>query len=173
MTADGLRLMILFFFSMVLALFISAPLLEPYGAVTGLDGNPISPDHFDRWSELNPVSGLAYAVGDILCHQMESRSFIINGSEMPLCIRDVSALMGIVSGLMIAIPFGNHTSKRLFCIPFLMASFMLMGVDVVMQSSCALNIPFTRVVTGLLCGLSVAFIIDLAVRSAWYPGRSH
>ena len=63
----------------VLALMILSPLLSPYGAFRGLDGSPGFID--GGWEGGGPAS-LAYLLGDLVCHQEESRSLILNGSQM-------------------------------------------------------------------------------------------
>lgn len=160
MTPERIRIWLIVFFSVVLALFILAPLLCEPGEVNGLDGTPMVPDYFDLWGTLNPVSGLAYAAGDILCHQEASRSFELNGSQLPVCVRDLSALIGLIAGL-IAVRFaGERFSSPRFCYPFLAVSFALMIADVVIQNVAGLNVFATRILTGALCGLSVAFVIE-------------
>jgi uncharacterized membrane protein len=50
------------------------------------------------WTELNPVWGFVYAVGDLNCHQKYERSWKINGNQMPMCTRDVGIFFGFVVG---------------------------------------------------------------------------
>ena len=106
-----------------------------------------------------------YAVGDILCHQESGRSFHLNGSQLPICVRDISALAGLFAGMCAAMRIGRYTSERRFCVPFLIVSFGLMIADVVIQNVFSLNVVPARVVTGFLCGLSVSFAIDMWFRS--------
>ena len=85
--------------SSVLAVcFFIAPFLSPYGSFLGLDGTPGVMDHWDIWSEKDPFTCVIYSIGDIVCHQEEARMFILNGSEMPICVRDVGLLLGFVIG---------------------------------------------------------------------------
>tara|TARA_B100000902_G_scaffold1466_3_gene1916 strand:+ start:1776 stop:2525 length:750 start_codon:yes stop_codon:yes gene_type:complete len=46
------------------------------------------------WMDMNPVSGLIYAIGDLNCHQKWERSWEINGNQMAVCTRDVGILFG-------------------------------------------------------------------------------
>ena len=160
-------------FSAVLALFIAAPLAAGNGEVDGLDGSPVVPDYFDQWGGLNPLSAAAYAAGDILCHQDSERSVHLNGNQMPVCARDLSALIGLIAGFGISASAGAFTSRTGFRIPFLMASFALMIADVAVQAAFGLNIFPTRIITGALCGLAVAFCIDAAIRGAWHGSPSN
>ena len=165
-TPERIRWGLIAFFSLALALFIIAPLLCDPGAVNGLDGTPVVPDYFDLWGTLNPLSGTVYAIGDILCHQSAEWSFELNGSQMPICVRDISALAGLVAGLLISVRFGEHTSRPKFCIPFLIVSFALMIADVVIQNVYGLNVFSARIVTGLMCGAAVAFAVDRWIRAS-------
>ena len=165
MTPDTLRFASALVFGIALALFILVPVACTYGEVDGLDGTPVVMDYPDLWASLDPVSCVTYAVGDILCHQDSARSFHINGSQLPICVRDVSALAGLFAGMLLTFRIGMYTSDRRFCIPFLIASFGLMIADVVIQNVLSLNVVPTRVITGMLCGLSVAFAMDMWFRS--------
>ena len=165
MTADGFRWLLAIVFTALLALFIAAPLACADGEVSGLDGTPVVIDYPDLWADINPFSGAVYAMGDILCHQDSERSFHLNGSQLPICVRDISALAGLAVGMFLAMRLGRVTSGRRFCIPFLIASFALMLADVTLQNAFSLNVVPTRVLTGFLCGLSVSFAIDMWFRS--------
>lgn len=84
-------------FALALALMIAAPFMAPYGTFVGLDGSAANIEH--GWMGHGPA-GLAYLIGDIFCHQQEARSFILNGSQMPVCIRDTGILLGLVAGFL-------------------------------------------------------------------------
>lgn len=160
MTPRGWRLVLLAFFSAVLALFILAPAACPCGSVTGLNGRPVEPDYFDLWASLPAVPRLAYSVGDILCHQEAARSFAIDGNQLPICARDISALAGMVAGFAQCLSGRARSVSERICIPFLAVSFALMIADVVVQGNLGLNVFITRVITGGMCGIAVAFAID-------------
>ena len=166
LTPEGIRWGLIAFFSLVLALFIIAPMLCSPGAVNGLEGSPMVPDYFDLWGTLNPLSGTVYAVGDILCHQDAARSFELNGSQLPICVRDISALAGLIVGLLVSVRFGAYASRPKFLIPFFAVSFALMITDVVVQNVYGLNVFSARIVTGLMCGAAVAFAIDRWLRAS-------
>ena len=165
MTADGMRALLIALFSVILALLALASFMGGYGAVDGLEGgHPVEPDFFDVWGDLNIVQGSIYAVGDILCHQDSSRSFHLNGSQMPVCVRDISALAGIVAGLLLCVVSGERL-RRHACI-LLAISFPLMFADVAIQNVLGLNVFATRILTGAFCGISVAAVIDKWLGSA-------
>jgi len=65
-----------------------------YDAYTG---TTISPETPFAWTELPTAHAIAYAFGDLNCHNLGERSWTINGNQMPVCVRD----LGIFAGLMI------------------------------------------------------------------------
>ena len=159
MTPDGMRALLTALFSVILVLLALAPFMGGYGAVDGLEGgHPVEPDFFDVWDDLNIIQGSVYAVGDILCHQDSSRSFHLNGSQMPICVRDISALAGIVAGLLLCMIFGERF--RRYAYVMLAASFAVMIADAAIQNVFDLNVFATRILTGGFCGISVAAVID-------------
>ena len=163
MTVNGMRALILALFSVILALFILAPFMGGHGAVYGLEGgHPVEPDFFDVWDDLSPVQGGIYAVGDILCHQDSSRSFHLNGSQLPVCVRDASALAGLVAGLLLCLRFGAQLDRYAYIM--IAVSFALMIADAAIQNVCDLNVFATRILTGAFCGISVAAVIDRWLR---------
>ena len=164
MTVNGIRALLIAFFAMVLALFVSAPFMIEDGAVDGLEGgHPVEPDFFDLWGELNPAAGSIYGLGDILCHQDSSRSFHLNGSQLPICVRDLSALAGLAGGLVLCAACGGYL--RRYAYVMLAVSFSLMIADVLIQNAFGLNISVTRILTGAFCGISVSAAIDRWLRS--------
>lgn len=46
------------------------------------------------WTDLNPYAAFIYAFGDLNCHQKHERSWVINGNQMPMCVRDIGILAG-------------------------------------------------------------------------------
>ena len=166
MTPYGLRALLIVLSAVTLALFIFAPFMGGYGEVDGLEGgHPVEPDFFDVWGNLNIVQGSIYAVGDILCHQDASRSFHLNGSQLPVCVRDISALAGLVVGLISCMVFGELYRKYVYIL--LAVSFAIMIADVSIQNVFDLNVFVTRILTGAFCGISVAAVIDRWLNKIW------
>ena len=82
-------------FCLALALILClSPLMYPYGSMVGLGGTPGIMDRPVSLSEL------PYAIGDLLCHQYPERSIMLNGNQMPICVRDVGILIGLSIGLL-------------------------------------------------------------------------
>lgn len=95
-------LIILIASSLAVVSSFAAPFLAEQGIATGLDGRIGAIDHGGLWSSMDPVSHIAYLVGDFMCHQESTRSFVLNGNQMPFCIRDVSLLAGLAIGCAMA-----------------------------------------------------------------------
>lgn len=70
----------------VASLVVAPYTLDP-GTVRGLDGRANVVDYGDRWGQLPWFAGAVYALGDLNCHQMESRSWILHGNQMPVDAR--------------------------------------------------------------------------------------
>ena len=83
------------FLGILATLFLSAPYMAPPGTFLGLDGSPMVIDN--GWLGHGPA-GIAYLIGDLLCHQETARSFVLNGSQLPVCIRDTGILLGSLAG---------------------------------------------------------------------------
>ncbi len=112
-----------------------------------------------------------YLLGDIFCHQDMDRTVILNGSEMPMCIRDLGLLMGFMFGCLItSVKFGHpaiYRNARMFVI----ISFLLIFIDWFIQSAFNLNIPFIRLVTGLLAGAGFSLILYCWTISILFPNK--
>jgi len=147
--------------SAVLLLILTiTPFLEPYGSFTHLDGTPGTMDHWNLWTSSNPISGTVYALGDILCHQMQSRSFILNGSQMAVCARDLSVLTGVFIGLlMTAAGLRRYVrDKRVLCISILL--IITMVIDWIAEHITGADILSLRVITGILAGVGLAILAE-------------
>lgn len=160
MKTDTPRNALLIIVLIFLALLFISPFLEPYGTFIGLDGMVGIMDHWSIWTSANPVSGGTYALGDILCHQMESRSFMLNGSQLAICERDLGMFIGIAIGLVAAIliPERVMRSKRMWYISAVLV--IPIFVDWAIQYSTGFDSVLSRSVTGMLAGIGIAFIIS-------------
>ena len=153
-------LYVLFAISAVVTfVFFSVPFLSSYGSFTYLDGTPGILDHWDIWSGCDPLTMITYTIGDMVCHQQMSRTFILNGSEMPVCVRDMGLLMGFMIGSLITAFFFGHPTIYRYARPYVVISFILIFTDWAIQHIFDLNVPFTRITTGLLAGAGFSLII--------------
>ena len=154
----------------VTALFFLVPFLSPNGSFVNLDGTPGIIDHWDIWSEKDPLTSVAYTIGDLVCHQQMSRTIILNGSEMPVCIRDLGLLMGFMFGSLITTVYFGHPMIYRYARPFVVIAFLLIFTDWLIQYVFDLNIPFTRMATGLLAGAGFSLIIYCWMLSIYGSG---
>jgi len=155
---------LLLFFAAFLVLMIVLPLLYPYGTFIDLDGSAGAIENWGRLAFADPLTRAVYALGDLFCHQEWSRSFIINGSQMAFCQRDVCILMGVVLGLVAT----DNTLCRIYLGNRL---FLIVGALMVISTIAEWGIEHlsgadilaTRAATGLLAGVGVALILQYAV----------
>ena len=152
---------------LTVSIFI-VPFLSPYGSFVGLDGTPGIVDHWDIWCDKDPFTMVLYLFGDIFCHQEMDRTVILNGSEMPVCIRDMGLLMGFMIGCLVASLWFGHPMLYRYARPFVIISFLLIFTDWMVQHAFSLNIPFTRLVTGLLAGAGFSLILYCWVLTVFY-----
>jgi len=145
-------------------MFIITPFTERDGTFVYLDGYVGLIDHSELWSSVNLLAGSTYWFGDLVCHQQFSRSLILNGSQMAICGRDFSALVGLVIGLVSVyfIDFFRKEKKKVLF--FILGAFILLTIDWSVQHVYSLNIMSTRLITGFLVGIAVAIMIDYGLR---------
>lgn len=157
--------LLLAMFSVLLAWVVLAPFTLPPGSVTDLSGRTITIDNMDQISKMNPFAAAIYYLGDSQCHQLASRSYFLNGNQMPFCSRDVGIFLGLVVGMAIAL----FTRIRLRWYMVILG-FAPMAIDGGLQAltSYESSNPL-RLATGLLAGISVALLLHIF--STWYLGK--
>lgn len=96
------RIIYLATLSCLLAPFFLTPLLLPSGTVSHLDAAMGSLDNLEAIDELPPWAKPVYLFGDLECHQMQRRSFFINGNQMPVCARDAGMFLGFILGAVLS-----------------------------------------------------------------------
>ena len=135
-----------------MVLFISAPFLSPYGTYAGLDGSPAYIDH--NWK----ITEFPYLIGDIFCHQEYDRSIILNGSQMPVCIRDFGILSGFTAGVLYSATKNEwkDDTKLLLCGAVLASATVIEWA----AEQFAGDMPESRFVTGILSGAGIAVILQ-------------
>ena len=147
------------------------PFLSPNGSFVDLDGTPGIIDHWDIWSSQDPFTMVLYLIGDVVCHQEMDRTIILNGSEMPICVRDLGLLMGFMSGCLFASVRYGHPAIYRHARTFVVISFIMIFTDWGIQHVFSLNVPFTRLVTGLLAGIGFSLILYCWVFSMMMPKK--
>ena len=108
-------------------------------------------------------------LGSSLCHQLEERSFSIDGSQMPLCARCLGLHLAFLASAMLILArrdprlSGLPSARSMVALGALMAPAM---ADVVLSYLGAIDSDNTRrVVTGALFGAALAFVLVPFVRS--------
>ena len=159
MIQDKSAKILLAFFGFSLGLIVVTPLLYPPGTFSGLDGRPGLMDH--DWDGYG-AGGIVYAIGDLLCHQEATRSFFLNGNQLPFCIRDVGLLIGLVGGLTVIYREGlsSREFKRLmFGLLLLVPTVAEYAVEHVYD----MDLPELRFILGIVSGFGAALILGYAL----------
>ncbi|MEM4161191.1 MAG: DUF2085 domain-containing protein, partial [Thermoplasmata archaeon] len=146
-------------------LLILVPYMLPSNSLNLGEKGRVNIFDFQNETEKMPqVAREIYAFGDIMCHQHASRSYFLNGNQMPFCARCTGIFFGLAIGTL-CLGFVNMDIK-LWLIFLLLAP---MGVDGVTQDFLTfLHYESTnpvRVITGLLGGFALALAIAFIVRS--------
>lgn len=149
-------------FAVILVLAVTAPLMAPYGTFTHLDGNAGYID--SGWLGHGPA-GVMYLLGDLFCHQEMARSYVLNGSQLPVCIRDTGILAGLVVGFLACSILGHRLGDRRFAY----AGVVMVIVMVAEWTAEGFvgDMPVPRLVSGMCAGIGAAlFLCWLLYRDA-------
>ena len=139
---------------------ILAPFLAPSGTFVDLDGTPTVIDN--GWLGHGPA-GVAYLIGDVVCHQEISRSFVLNGSQMPICIRDT----GILIGLLLGFSACAAVRPRAMSLRWALLGAALVCVTVVewLCEGMVGDMPGLRIASGVCAGIGISVLL------CWYLCR--
>ncbi len=134
------------------ALLVIAPFLEPPGTVNfGENGAVNTLEHARNISGMqNPVSRLIYTFGDWECHQHASRSFFLNGNQMPVCARCTGIFVSI--GIFAFLLVFFRIKMPFWMIVALIVPLALDGGIQLITSYESTNL--LRLITGTLAGLA-------------------
>lgn len=173
-------------------LFVTAPLGAPAGSLRGLDGAVNLVDHADRWSALPTWAGVAYAIGDLTCHQMESRSLHVGGNQFPVDARMLAMFTAGNVGFVMALrppdgPYArdsllgwipdrlgarlNSPPRRKYALALLLAASLL---PTAIDGTVQLVTPYEstnalRLITGAVLGLGGALWLGLVFDALAHP----
>ena len=146
----------------LLAFVFAVPFIYAPGTFIDLDGTSGILDH--DWS----AGQFIYALGDILCHQETNRSFIINGSQMAICSRDIGLITG--SAVTLFLTF-NYVSKYPFAerkIAYLGLVLLLIAIiEWAAGSTIGYDLAYLRFLSGIIGGTGVALIIQNITSEIW------
>lgn len=79
---------------------VAVPFAVPEGTVRGLDGRTNVVDYWPAWQALPWYAAAAYAFGDLNCHQMETRSLVLHGNQLPVDARMTGMFVAANLGLL-------------------------------------------------------------------------
>jgi len=155
---------LMLFFAAFLLLMVILPLLYPGGSFTGLDGRSGVIENWEKLRFADPLTRAVYTMGDLFCHQEEWRSFMINGSQMAFCQRDVSILAGVVLGLFVT----DRTADRFYAgdkLFLILGAVMLVstGIEWLIEHSFEVDLLAARAATGVLTGIGIALILQYVI----------
>lgn len=127
---------------------------------------------FALWMVGTPpgLMGKAVAIGYAICHRIAARSFMIDGTQMPLCARCTGIYLGVITGLLVATARGRIKANRLppLRVNLILALFVVaIGVDglnsyiQLFPGTTGLYTPqnWLRLVTGMGGGLVMIHIL--------------
>ncbi len=149
---------LLFVFGLLLVI---APLLEPPGTVNfGENGIVGEFEHSQNISRMqNPISKAVYTFGDWECHQHASRSYFLNGNQMPVCSRCTGIFLSISVFALIFVFF--RIKMPFWVIIALIVPLALDGGIQMISSYESTNI--TRLITGILAGFATIAALDAII----------
>lgn len=148
----------------VLVFTVLTPLLSEPGAYLGLDGRPSVIDH--QWG----LPSAIYAVGDLLCHQMQGRSLMLNGSQLPFCARCFGLLIGLTAGMACCIKLDSRLSERRMLYAGL-ALLALLAAERLMEEFTG-GIQPLRFASGVAGGFGAALVLCHALYMNQDPSES-
>ena len=106
---------------------------------------------------------VVYDFGDRLCHQKAERSFFLNGNQMPFCSRCTAIWLGLAVGLGFMVFFKIDLNERFIFL--ILIGIVPIGIDGLGQlfnfwESTNIIRLITGLLAGIVCGISIALIID-------------
>lgn len=141
-------------FAVILILIALAPFMAPYGTFTHLDGNAGYIDN--GWLGHGPT-GVMYLLGDLFCHQEMDRSYVLNGSQLPVCIRDVGIISGLVVGFLACwildarLSDGRFAAAGAILVLIMVAEWTIEGF--------VGDMPVPRLLSGVCAGVGAALFL--------------
>ena len=143
------------------------PFMAEEGSLTGLDGWVGPHDHEDRYESLTPVARVMYNAGDSQCHQMENRSLMLNGNQMPFCARCVAIYTFMAIGIAFTVfPLMPYYDRLNDLKPWwLVLALVPIGIDGLGQLfGYWESTNLMRFITGGLCGFVVGIALGFMLR---------
>jgi len=153
---------LLFFFIWTLLQFL-APMFIPENTIEDLSGHVVVTNNKIEIDEISAPWSFVYNCGDSLCHQKASRSFFINGNQMPFCSRCTAIWLGITIGLFLVFFYKIKLNDKFVFV--IIAGVIPIGIDGLGQmfgfwESTNLIRVVTGLTIGIVCGVAIGLIID-------------
>jgi uncharacterized membrane protein len=161
----GLSLGLAVAFIIILLWFLGnvlSPFLIPAGTLDlGNEGTVGPMDNESQISEIeNGFARFFYKMGDANCHQRDSRSFFLNGNQMPFCARCTSIFLGLAIGVFIMI-FLEIELNILWIITGLIPVGIDGSVQMLTDYESSNPVRFsTGLLAGIVTGIALGFIIS-------------
>ncbi len=156
------------------ALVFAGPLLLQPGSTGDLSGSVGVVDNAGVWSHFPEPAQWIYRVGDVACHTKASRSFDLNGNQMPFCARDVAIFVGTVVGLAFCLPSRSRAYRAVVMLPWwsYLALLVPIALDGGMQDVFGFESDnLRRVLTGFPAGLAIAFALVFIAYESHFGSR--
>jgi uncharacterized membrane protein len=153
---SGFPLFILMFF--IFVSFIVSPYFVKNGTIDlGDDGVVGGEEHEETIQGIeDPFARFVYSFGERFCHQKESRSWNLNGNQMPVCTRDVGLFFGLVLGCMLGASYGK--SFHIIAVLLLITPMVIDGGLQALTGYESFNL--LRLITGILGGIGIGGFIN-------------
>lgn len=146
----------------LLALIFVLPFIYAPGTFIDLGGTSGILDH--DWT----IGQFIYALGDILCHQETDRSFIINGSQMAMCTRDMGLITGSAVTLFLTFNYVNEYSFVERKIVYFGLLLLLIAIlEWIAGTMIGYDLAYLRFLSGTIGGAGIALIIQNIASEIW------
>lgn len=132
-------------------LIFIAPFLASSGTFRDLDGTPGFIDH----PLGGGLSGIIYWFGDMLCHQDMGRSLVINGNQMPVCVRDAGIIVGAAICSLVCT---RRRCENRMIFPVAIILIAIMGIEWAIETT-GFDSPVCRFVTGAMAGIGIIMLM--------------
>ncbi len=140
-----------------------APIALSSNSVEKLDGVVGFVDNQDEIDEMSFPWNSVYKAGDKLCHQLSSRSFFINGNQMPFCARCSAIWIGLTISVAFMLFYRIKLDEKFLFI--LILGIIPIAIDGLGQlfslwESSNLVRVLTGGLIGVISGIAIGLIID-------------
>ncbi len=159
------RLILLFFIPFLIWILFQfiAPLTISTSSIDNLSGMVGVADNEHLINKIPWPWDAIYSSGDRLCHQQASRSFFINGNQMPFCSRCTAIWFGFAIGLGFMVFYKIKLNEKFLIL--LIIGIVPIGIDGIGQlfgfwESTNIIRLITGLLVGIVCGIAIALIID-------------